>query len=64
MKKTEREALSKKLLTAINKVLKDNNKDDFKNKTKKAIKKSIKQIVKKTNKKKVIAAAIKIKKAV
>ena len=51
MKKKERKALKKKLLTAINKVLKDN-KDDLKNKTKRAIKKSIKQIVRKTDKKK------------
>lgn len=64
MKKTEREALGKKLLTAINKVLKDNNKDDLKNKTKKAIKKSIKQIVKKTDKLKEIVSAIKVKKTV
>lgn len=40
-----------KLLTAVNKVLKDN-KDEMKNKTIKAINKSIKQIAKKTDKKK------------
>ncbi len=63
MKKTERNALKKKLLTAINKVLKDNN-DDLKNKTKKAIKKSIKKIVKKTDKIKEIITTKKIKKLV
>ena len=51
MKKKERKVLKGKLLTAINKVLKDN-KDELKSKTEKAIKKSIKQIAKKTDIKK------------
>lgn len=49
MKKAERKVLRAKLLTAVNKVLKDN-KDELKNKTVKAINKSIKQIAKKTDK--------------
>lgn len=59
MKKNERKVLKVKLLTAINKVLKDN-KDDLKNKTKIAIKKSIKQIVKNTDKKKKSVSAKRI----
>ena len=59
MKKKERKVLKAKLLTAINKVLKDN-KDVLKNKTARAIKKSIKQIVKKTDKKKKIVSAKKV----
>ena len=56
MKKKERKVLKGKLLTAINKVLKDN-KDELKSKTEKAIKKSIKQIARKTDKKKEIVPA-------
>ena len=56
MKKKERKVLKGKLLTAINKVLKDN-KDELKSKTEKAIKKSIKQIARKTDKKKEIVLA-------
>ena len=59
MKKKERKVLKAKLLTAINKVLKDN-KDVLKNKTAKAIKKSIKQIVKKTDKRKNKVSAKKV----
>jgi len=47
--------LQGKLLTAVNKVLKDN-KDELKQKTIKAINKSIKQIAKKTDKMKVVTA--------
>jgi hypothetical protein len=50
MKKKERKVLQGKLLTAINKVLKDN-KDELKKKTVRAINKSIRQIAKKTDKK-------------
>ena len=53
MKKKERKVLKGKLLTAINKVLKDN-KVELKSKTEKAIKKSINQIARKTDKKKEI----------
>ena len=53
MKKKERKVLKGKLLTAIKKVLKDNQ-DELKSKTEKAIKKSIKQIAWKTDKKKEI----------
>ena len=56
MKKKDRKVLKGKLLTAINKVLKDN-KDELKSKTEKAIKKSIKQIARKTDKKKEIVPA-------
>ena len=59
MKKKERKVLRAKLLTAINKVLKDN-KDVLKNKTVRAIKKSIKQIVQKTDKKKKIISTKKV----
>ncbi len=59
MKKKDRKVLKKKLLTAINKVLKDN-KDVLKNKTVRAIKKSIKQIVQKTDKKKKIISTKKV----
>ena len=56
MKKQERKVLRGKLLTAVNKVLKDN-KDELKKKTIKAINKSIKQIAKKTDKKKKVVTA-------
>lgn len=56
MKKKERKVLKGKLLTAINKVLKDN-KVELKSKTEKAIKKSINQIARKTDKKKEIVLA-------
>ena len=51
MTKTERKVLRAKLLTAVKKVLKDNN-DELKENTMKAINKSIKKIAKKTNKRK------------
>ena len=49
MKKAERKALSEKLLTAVNKVLKDNH-AELKKKTVRAIDKAIKQIARKTDK--------------
>ena len=55
MKKIKRNALEKKLHTAIEKVLKDN-KAETKNKTEKAVIKSIKKIAKKTDLKITVAA--------
>lgn len=58
MKKQERKAFEKVILTTIKKVVKDNNKADLTNKAEKSVKKAIKQMVKNTKENKNIPKKI------